>query len=57
MYFPHHHAINLYCKCFSETETLTQGIFTSKAWHIEADKLCNDSTTLQDNMRQVEQQS
>ena len=42
---------------WSETEMLIQGIYTSgKAWHI-TDKSCNDSKTLQDNMRHVEQQS
>lgn len=58
MYFPHDHAINVYCKFCSETEILIQGIYTSsKAWHIEANKSCNDSKTLQDYMRHVEQQS
>lgn len=37
---------------------LKQGIYTSsKAWHIEVDNSCNDSKTLQDYMRHVEQQS
>ena len=45
-------------KYLSEIEMLIQGIYVSgKAWQIEADKLCNDSKTLQDYMRHVEQQS
>ena len=41
-------------KYSSETEMLIQGIYiSSKAWQIEADKLCIDSNTLQDYMRHV----
>ena len=37
---------------------LIEGIYISgKAWQIKSDKSCNDSKTLQDDTRHVEQQS
>ena len=43
----------------SETEMLIQGIYryiSGKAWQIEAYKSCSGGKTLQDYMREVEQQ-
>ena len=38
-------------------KSITSIIISGKAQQIEADKLCNESKTLQDYMRHVEQQS